>query len=137
MRADPAAMADRWSGWIGFAAWLLIIIGFFDAIEGLIAIIRGSYYVLTPNQIIIFDLKTWGWITLIWAVVVFFAGWGLLSAATWARWFAIVVVTANTLLQLGFLGATQYTLWTLTVITLSIIVLYGLIVRWGDYKSAA
>ena len=44
------------SGWIGFAGWLMVVIGALDFFEGLIAIIRDKYYVLAPNQIIVFDM---------------------------------------------------------------------------------
>ena len=80
---------NKWSGWIAFAGWLMVIVGVLDFFEGLIAVIRGQYYVLTANQIIVFDIKTWGWITMIWGVVVLLAGLSLLSGAAWARWFTI------------------------------------------------
>ena len=78
-------MNGRWSGWVSFAAWLMVVIGGLDFFEGLIAVIRDKYYVLAPNQIIVFDLTTWGWVTLVWGLVVAFAGWSLLSRASWAR----------------------------------------------------
>ena len=68
------ATNERWTGWIGFAGLLLVIIAMLDFFEGLIAIIRGEYYLLTPNQIVVFDLKTWGWITLIWAIIIGLTG---------------------------------------------------------------
>jgi hypothetical protein len=123
---------SRWVGWIGFAGWLLVIIGSLDFFEGLIAIIRKHYYVLTPNQIIVFDVRTWGWITLIWGIVVAFAGFGILSHSSWARWFAIVVGSLNVIGQLGFVGASAYPLWALTVIALSIVAIYALIVHWEE-----
>lgn len=114
------------------AGWLMMIIGALGFFEGLIAIIRDQYYVLSPNQIIVFDLTTWGWITLIWGIVVGLAGFGLLSGASWARWFAIVVGSLNFIVQLGFVGSAQYPLWALTVLALTAVVLYALIVRWDD-----
>jgi hypothetical protein len=39
--------------------------------------------------------------------------------------------------QLAWLGNTTYTLWTLTVITLEIIVLYALTARWEDRGEGA
>jgi hypothetical protein len=128
--------SSRWTGWIGFAGWLMIVIGALDFFEGLVAAIRKQYYVLTPSQIIVFDVKTWGWLTLIWGIVLIFAGWSLLSGATWARWFTIVAVSVNVLAQLGFLGSTQYPLWALTGIALSIVVLYALIVRWNEAEAS-
>ena len=128
---------SKWTGWIGFAGLLMIIIGALDFFEGLIAVIRGDYYAVTANQIVVVDLTAWGWILMIWGVVLLLAGFGLLSGATWARWFSIVVISLNIIAQLGFVGSAQYPLWALTVLTLSIVVLYALIVRWNDAKQAA
>lgn len=130
--ASRAQASSRWTGWVAFAGWLMIVIGSIDFFEGLIAVIRKTYYVVTPSQIIVFDLTTWGWITLIWAIVVAFAGWSLLSRAGWARWFTIVVASLNVLGQLGFVGSSQYPLWALTTIAFSIVVIYALIVRWDE-----
>ena len=83
---------------------------------------------------LLFDLTTWGWIMLIWGVLLFLAGLGLASKASWARWFTIVVVSLNLLAQLGFLGNTQYPLWSLVVIALEVVVLYALTARWGEAR---
>ena len=63
-------VSDSWSGWIGFASIMLCIIGAVTFFEGLVAVFRDEYYVVTGNQVILFDLTTWGWITLIWGIVV-------------------------------------------------------------------
>jgi hypothetical protein len=126
--------SSRWTGWIAFAGWLMLVIGCLDFFEGLIAVIRKQYYVLTANQIIVFDIRTWGWITLIWGVVLVLAALALLSGSAWARWFTIVVASLNVLAQLGFVGSAQYPLWALTVIALSIVVLYALIARWDEAR---
>jgi hypothetical protein len=133
--ATATVRRSAWTGWITFAGWLMIIIGTLDFFQGLIAVIRDQYYVLTPNQIIVFNLTTWGWITLIWGIVVIFAGLSLLAGAGWARWFAIVVGSLNFVAQLGFVGSSQYPLWALTVLGLTAVVLYALIVRWDDTRA--
>jgi hypothetical protein len=126
-----------WSGWIALAGVLMVIIGSLDFFEGLIAVIRGEYYVLAPNQIIVFDVTTWGWITLIWGVLVTVAGFGLLSGASWARWLAIVACGLNFFVQLGFVGSSQYPLWAFTTLALTVLVLYALIVRWDEAVDQA
>jgi len=131
------ASNERWTGWIGFAGMLLVIIAMVDFFEGLIAIIRGQYYAITPNQIVVFDLKTWGWITLLWAVVIGLTGFGLLSGSTWARWTAIVLIALNILTQLGFSGSAAYPLWALTVQILNLVVLYALTVHWNGTREPA
>jgi hypothetical protein len=130
--ATKAPMA----GWIMFSAIALLVVGFIDFFEGLIAVIRKEYYVLTPEKIIIFNVQTWGWLTLLWGIVLVLAGLALWSGAGWARWFTIVVVVVNIVGQLGFLGSNPYPIWLLTTMTLNIIVLYALTVRWAGYPEA-
>jgi predicted membrane metal-binding protein len=124
------------TGWISFAGLLMILIGSLDFFEGLIAVIRKEYYVFTPSQIIIFNVSTWGWVMMLWGILLACAGFGLLAGSSWARWFAIVVVSLNLIGQLGFVGSSQYPLWALTVVGLTITVLYALTARWGDPGEA-
>lgn len=123
-----------WTGWIGFAGCLLVIVGGIDFFEGMIAAIRGSYYFATPTQIIVFNTTTWGWLTLIWGIILVLVGFGLLAGAGWARWVAIIAISINFFTQLGFVGNSNAPLWSLLVLTLNIIVLYALMVHWGDAK---
>ena len=126
-------MGNAWRGWIAFAGWLLVIIGSLEAFEGLIAIFRDKYYVFTPQQIIVFDVTTWGWITLVWGIILALAGVGLLSAASWARWFAIVVASLGFIAQLGFWAPRRYpALVAHGAGAERSLVLYALIVRWEE-----
>src|SRR4051812_20122195 len=127
--------SSRWTGWVGFAAWLMIMIGALYATQGLIAIIRDKYYVVSGNQVIIFDVTTWGWVSLIWGILVGLAGYGLVQGANWSRWLAIVVGSVSVLIQLAFLGSAPYPVWSLAVITFCVIVLYVLLVRWDDVRG--
>jgi hypothetical protein len=126
---------EFWTEWVGFAGLMMVLIGVLNVIQGLIAIVRDDYYVLTAEQIIVFDLTTWGWILLIWGIIVGFAGWALATGAGWARWFTLVVASLNIILQLGFVGSGQYPLWALTVLALNVLVLYALTVRWSDVEE--
>ena len=120
------------AGWIGFAGILMLIVGSIDFFQGLIALFEDEYYVVTRSGFLVFDLTAWGWIMLIWGIVLVLAGLGLVAGQGWARWFAIVAMSLNFIGQLGFLGNSQYPLWSLTVLSLSVVVLYALIVRWGE-----
>jgi hypothetical protein len=122
------------AGWIGFAGILLVIVGAIDFFQGLIALFEDEYYVPTGSGFLVFDLTGWGWTMVIWGVLLVLAGLGLVAGQGWARWFAIVVVSLNVIAQLGFLGNTQNSLWSLTVIALNIIVLYALTARWDESR---
>ena len=120
------------AGWIGFAGILMLIVGSIDFFQGLIALFEDEYFVVTRSGYLVVDLTAWGWIMLIWGVLLVLAGLGLLGGQGWARWFAIVVGSLNFIAQLGFLGNSQYPLWGLTGMALSVIVLYALTARWGE-----
>ena len=129
--------STTWAGWVAFAGVLMVIIGALDFFEGLIAIIRDDYYVLSKGQLIVFDLTTWGWVTLVWGLIVVLAGFGLLSGRNWGRWLAIFAASLNFFVQLGFLGSAAYPLWALTTLALTLVVLYALIARWDVAVEAA
>lgn len=120
------------AGWIGFASILLVIVGSIDFFQGLIALFEDEYFVVTGSGFLVVDLTAWGWVMLIWGVLLISAGLGLASGKEWARWLAIVVVALNFIVQLGFLGNSQYPLWSLTVMALNVIVLYALTARWSE-----
>jgi hypothetical protein len=131
------ASRTAWAGWVAFAGLLLMVIGGLNFFQGLIAVIRDQYYLVGDNGALVLDVSQWGWVMMIWGVVLVLVGYGLVSAASWARWTAILVVSLNFIAQLGYDGSGGYTLWSLTVIALNIIVLYALIVRWDEAKAAA
>jgi hypothetical protein len=124
------------AGWIGFAGTLMLIVGSIDFFQGLIALFDDEYYVVTASGFLLVDLTGWGWIMLIWGALLLVSGLGLLTAQGWARWVTIVVVSLNFLVQLGFLGNSAYPLWTLTALSLSVIVLYALTARWEESRTA-
>src|SRR3954466_3729064 len=132
IRGKGGCMRSAWSGWVAFAAWFILITGCIAVFQGLIAIIREHYYTVTPNQVVVFSVKEWGWITLIWGIVYALVGLSLLGGASWARWVGIVLGSLGFIEQLGFLGSSPYTIWSLTVMALTVVVLYALIVRWDE-----
>jgi hypothetical protein len=96
------------AGWIGFAGILMLIVGSIDFFQRLIALFEDEYFVVTASGFLAVDLTAWGWIMLIWGVLLVPAGAGLLGAQGWARWFCDRGRVLNFIAQLGFLGNSQY-----------------------------
>ena len=128
-------MKGSMAGWIGFAGIVMLIVGFIDFFQGLIALFKDDYYVVTANHFLAINLTGWGWVMIIWGVLMVLAGLALLNGSSWARWFTIVVVALNFFAQLGFLGNSQYPLWALTALALNFVVLYALTVRWDESQA--
>jgi hypothetical protein len=75
---------------------------------------------------VIGNLHTWGWITLILGVLQLLAAYLVLRGNQVARWFAVAVIGLNAIGQM--LSITAYPLWSLTIIALDVVALYGLCV---------
>ena len=123
-RGAGSGRADgRGYGLVLFAATLLLVVGCFNLIHG-IAAIANSHVFVANAHFVFANLKTWGWITLILAILQLLAGIGVLAGNQLARWFAVVVVGLNAIDQMLFIPA--YPFWSLTIIAMDVVALYGL-----------
>ncbi len=74
------------TGWVIFAGVMMLLIGCLNFFYGLAAVVNDQVVVVGGHGAIIADLTTWGWVTMILAVVLVLTGGGLLTGAGWARW---------------------------------------------------
>jgi hypothetical protein len=120
-------------GFILFAAIMMLMVGVFQALQGLIGIFENEFYVQTRNYLFQFDATTWGWIHLVLGLLVAFAGWGLLSGRTWARvvgiTLAVLSATAN------FLFIPYYPIWSTVIIAVDIFVIWALTAHGREYRE--
>ena len=124
-RAKPAAY-----GWAVFAAVMMLVVGGLDALYGLAAILNNEIVVVGGHGVIVADVSTWGWVTLIVGLVVALCGAGLLAGMSTARWAAVFLIAVNAVLQLAWFPAAP--LWTVLMVTLSVIVIYQLTAHWDE-----
>ena len=125
------------SGWaVGFtvfAAIMMLMVGVFQALQGLVAIFENEFYVATRNYLFQFDATTWGWIHLVIGVLVAFAGWGLLSGQTWARVVGITLAVLSAIAN--FLFIPYYPFWSLLIIILNVFVIWAVAAHGGDLRE--
>ena len=110
-------------GLVLFAAILLLMVGFFNMIYGIAAIANSHVFVANAHYVV-GNLRAWGWITLIIAVLQLVAGAGVLAGNQLARWFAVAVLALNAIDMMFFVPA--YPFWALTIIAVDVVALYGL-----------
>jgi hypothetical protein len=120
-------------GFILFAAIMMIMVGVFQAIQGLVGIFENEFYVATRNYLFEFDATTWGWTHLILGLVVAFAGWGLLSGRTWARAMALILAVLSAIAN--FLFIPYYPFWSLLLVTLNIFVIWAVAAHGGELRD--
>jgi hypothetical protein len=120
-------------GFILFAAIMMIMVGIFQAIQGLVGIFENEFYVPTRNYIFQLDATSWGWTHLILGLLVAFAGWGLFSGRTWARTVAIFLAVLSAISN--FLFIPYYPFWSLLIITLDVFVIWAVAAHGGALRE--
>jgi hypothetical protein len=98
-------------GLVFFAAILLLVVGFFNMIYGIAAIANSHVFVANAHYVV-GNLRAWGWVTLIIAVLQLAAAAGVLAGNQLARWFAVAVLALNAIDMMFFVPA--YPFWALT-----------------------
>lgn len=132
-RYTEGSPVTGWVGWIWFAAIVMILLGVFNAIHGLVAVFNGNVFVETMDRVIVFNLVAWGWIHLITGILLVVVGAALVAGQTWARVAAVVLVALNAIGQLTFI--TVFPWWSILIIAIDLVVLYALIVHGRETKA--
>ena len=128
-RRYPAA--SPWVGWIAFAGVLMVILGALHAFQGLVAIFKDEYFLVTSDGLAVkFDFTALGWVYLIVGTVVVVAGVCVLSGQMWARIVGVLLAALSLLANVAFLAA--YPLWSLVMIALDIVIIMALTVHGAD-----
>jgi hypothetical protein len=121
------------SGWVVFAAVMMVLIGSLNFFYGLGAVLNDDVVVVGGHGAIIADLTTWGWVTMVIAGILALTGFGLLTGAEWARWVGVLVVAINAVEQVWIFPAAP--LWAFIVILLDVIIIYNLTARWSGTSA--
>ncbi len=111
-------------GGVMFAAVLMILIGIFQSIAGLTAIVDDDFYVLTQNYTFDLDTTAWGWIHLILGIVVLLAGIALFAGKGWAGVVALMLAVLSAVANFFFIP--YYPFWTIVDIALAVWVIWAL-----------
>jgi hypothetical protein len=114
------------TGWVAFAGTMLILVGFFNIIDGIAAIANSDYL---ANQLLFANLDAWGWFFLIWGAVQVCAGFAVFSGAGWGALVGVVSAFGNAIAQLSW--ARVYPVWAVCAIVLDVLIIYGLMVYGG------
>jgi hypothetical protein len=125
---DPQRGQPPVSGWavggVVFAATMLTLVGIFQALAGLVAILNDDFYVVARNYTFDLDVTTWGVIHLIVGILVFVTGLALFGRRPWAGYTAIALAMLSALTNFFFIP--YYPIWALLVIGIDVWIIWAL-----------
>jgi hypothetical protein len=111
----------------------MILVGSFHAIAGLVAIIDDEFYVATREYVFQFDATQWGWIQLIWGILVAIAGGYLVTGSVVARTVGVLMALGSAIA--GFAWLPYYPVWGVTMIAIAVSVVWALTAHGRDIVS--
>jgi hypothetical protein len=136
--AEPLSTGTRehttgWVGWILFAGMMLVLVGSFHVIEGLVAVFRDEVLLVGQSGLVLdVDYTTWGWTHIVGGAVAILVGACLLAGQMWARVVAVIVAMLSALANLAFLPA--YPIWSTIMIAIDVLVIWAVTVHGSEMK---
>ena len=115
--------ATGWVGWIVFSGILMVMLGMFQAVMGVVALFKDDFYLVANT----------GWVHLLIGILAVCAGFGVLVGQMWARVFGIILALVSAVTNLVFIAA--YPVWSIIVIVVDILVIYALSVHGREVKN--
>jgi hypothetical protein len=125
-------MRDELSGWRTFSGVAFYLVGGFNIVGGLAALLKDEVFVVGDNGLLVADYTAWGWFLLILGLVQLAVGIGIFRGRGWGRLLGVILAALSAMLHIAFLVA--FPAFSLITIALAVLVCYGLIVP--DEQSA-
>jgi hypothetical protein len=132
-RTGAARTEFRWSGKLLFGGVMMIVVGLFNVMIGLVALFNSDYYVAGPSGLLVLDLTGWGWLHLILGALVAVTGGVLFTGVAWTRVVTVLLAGFNALASLAFVSA--YPLWSTVVIALDVLVIWAVITADAEAEA--
>jgi hypothetical protein len=120
-------------GWAGFAGVMLIMIGIFDIIQGLVALFNDEFFVVTEGWVFEFDITAWGWIQLILGVILIASGAGIFSGNLAARTVGVIMAAVAAIVNFAWLP--YYPVWSIIIIAICIAIIWALTAHGRDIAA--
>src|SRR4051794_7822241 len=123
-----------WAGGVVFGGVMLILLGIFHAVQGLVALVNDEYYLVTKGGLVLnLDFTFWGWTYLVLGVLIGLVGVGLIAGNTAARVAGVVLAVLSAVVNMVFI--TAYPAWSVMVIALDVIVIYSIVVHGRELQA--
>ena len=130
MSNEPSGAAV---GWSVFAAYILMMMGVFQALAGIAALANDDKFVVSEDYVLTLDVTQWGWVHLIIGIVVFLAGLGIFTGNVLARTVGVLVAIGSAVSAFVFLPIQP--IWSSILIAIAVAVIWALTAHGRDIAT--
>ena len=133
---SPYSAPDRtgWAGWAVFAGVMLVVVGAFQAIDGLVALFKDEVYVVRPDGLVVnVDYTAWGWVHLLLGIVLIAAGAAIFAGRVWGRTIGVIAAIISAVLNFAYIAS--YPVWSILIIAIDVLVIYALVAHGGELRE--
>ena len=124
-----------WTGWVVFASFMMMLLGVFQAIQGLVALFDDGFYLVRENGLVVeVNYNVWGTVHLLLGVLLLLSGAGVVTGNVAARTVGVILAGLSALANMVFIGA--YPFWSILIITVDVLVIYALTVHGRELKDS-
>ncbi len=113
-----------------FASVMLMIVGVFQFLAGIAAIINDETFVIGQEYVFKLDTTSWGWIHMLLGILLFLAGLALIQGAVWARTVATILAALSAISAFMWLPYQPW--WSVLIIVLDIFVIWAVTAHGRD-----
>jgi len=119
-----------WVGWVAFAGVMMMLLGSFQAIAGLVALFKNEVVYIGLENTWLVDFTTWGWAHLVLGIIIVFAGMAVLAGKTWGRVIGVLLASVSALANFAFIPV--YPVWSVLMVIVDALVIYALLVHGSE-----
>jgi hypothetical protein len=131
---DERPASPLWTGMLGFASIMLLLLGGFHALGGFIALLENRVYDVNASDLLLFQsYRGWGIAHIAVGVLAFMTGIALFYRKPWSRIATIVIASVSAVTNLAFLSAAP--VWYGLQILLDVLVIYAVTVHFDDERD--
>lgn len=134
LETDHLQRESGWVAWVEFAGLMLVLVGGFHVIQGLVALFRDDeVFIVTQERLVLnLDYSAWGWIHLILGAVLILVGAGLWAGRFVARILGVFAAFLSAFANLAFLPA--HPLWSAMMIAIDVLIIWAITVHGGELR---
>jgi hypothetical protein len=122
-------------GFTAFAGVMLVIVGVFQGIAGLGAILDDKVYVAGQKYVFTFDVTTWGWAHLLLGVLLVASGVAIFYGSVVARTVGVIVAGLSAIVNFAFLFGWNQPFWSMLIILLDVGIIWALTMHGRDITA--